>query len=421
MSSPELSAAGVERAAEVLGDIVLRTPLEYSQRLSDKIGAPVLLKRENRQIARSYKVRGAFHAIQGLSESEQARGVVCASAGNHGQGLAWSCARLGIRGRVYVPGNTPRQKRDRIRALGGEWIELVVAGSSYDEAGAAALEFAEESGAVFVHPFDNPATIVGQGTVAVEALAQAAEMGYEVDSVVVPIGGGGLISGMALWIDEHHPDVRVIGVEPAGAASMTAALEHGGPVTIANLDTFVDGAAVGKVGQLTYETVRDHVDEVATVAEGAICTEMLGLYQVEGIIAEPAGALATTHLAALAGKVAPGKAVVAVVSGGNNDVSRYAEIVERSAQHEGLRHYFLVSFPQEPGALRYFLEQVLAEGEDIVVFEYVKKNNRETGPALVGLDLDSPELLPGLLDRMKASPMTIEQIEAGSPLFNFLV
>ncbi|MGN0064512.1 MAG: threonine ammonia-lyase IlvA [Nocardioides sp.] len=429
MSTAELSAAGVESAVEVLAPIVHRTPLEHSPRLSQKLGVPVLLKRENRQVARSYKSRGAYHAIQGLTPEEQARGVVCASAGNHGQGVAFSCARLGIKGRVYVPGNTPRQKRQRILALGGEWVELVVAGSSYDEAGAAATADAERTGAVFVHPFDDAATIVGQGTVAVEVVEQAAAMGYDVGQVVVPVGGGGLVSGMALWLDERHPEIRVVGVEPAGAASMTAALEAGEPVRIDHIDTFVDGAAVGLAGATTFPLVRDHVDEVVTVAEGAVCTEMLELYQVEGIIAEPAGALASTYAVALdpaeAARVCGGggarpKALVCIVSGGNNDVSRYSEIVERSALHEGLRHYFLVTFPQEPGALRYFLERVLSDGEDIVVFEYVKKNNRETGPALVGIEIDSPALLEPMLERMEASPMTIERVPPGSPLFTFL-
>ena len=419
MSNPQLSAAGVEQAAEVLAPVVHRTPLEHSPRLSDAVGAPVLLKRENRQIARSYKARGAFHAMQGLTEAERARGVVCASAGNHGQGVAWSCARLGIKGRVYVPGNTPRQKRQRILALGGDHVELVVAGSSYDEAGAAARTWAEESGAVFVHPFDDAATIVGQGTVAVEVMEQAVAQGHDVHTVVVPVGGGGLVSGMALWLRERHPGVRIVGVEPAGAASMGAAVAAGAPVRLDSIDTFVDGAAVGIAGATTYPIVRDLVDEVVAVEEGAVCTEMLELYQVEGIITEPAGALASTYARTLAGQ-APAGAVVCIVSGGNNDVSRYNEIVERSMIHEGLRHYFLVTFPQEPGALRHFLDDVLADGEDIILFEYVKKNNRETGPALVGIDLEDAGMLPSLLARMEESPIGIERVEPGSSLFTFL-
>lgn len=417
----ELTAARVEAAAAVLSDIVHITPLEHSPRLSQRIGAEVLLKRENRQIARSYKVRGAFHAIQSLDEAERARGVVCASAGNHAQGVAWSCARLGIKGRIYVPSNTPRQKRQRILALGGPAVELVVTGSTYDEAGLAAREDADRTGAVFIHPFDAVDTVLGQGSVAVEVMAQAAERGLRVTTVVVPVGGGGLASGMAVWLKERHPEVRIIGVEPAGAASMTAALAAGHPVTLPSVDTFVDGAAVGTAGALTYAVVSELVDEVVTVPEGAICTEMLELYQVDGIITEPAGAMASTYALELAGTLPSDEAVVCVVSGGNNDVSRYAEIVERSLLHEGLRHYFMVTFPQEPGALRYFLEEVLSEGEDIVLFEYVKKNNRETGPALVGIELDHADRITGLLERMEKSPMQIDQVPPGSPLFSFFL
>lgn len=413
-----MDAAAVEAAAQVLRPVVRRTEVEHSERLSRLVGAEVLLKRENRQLTRSYKVRGAFHLISGLSAEDRARGVVCASAGNHGQGLAWSCARLGVRGRVFVPGNTPRQKRQRILALGQGLVELVVEGSTYDAAGAAALADSLETGAVYVPPFDDPRTIAGQGTVAVELVEQ---VGAPLHTVVAPVGGGGLVSGMAAWLRERHPGVRIVGVEPDGAASMTAALAAGGPVALGHVDTFVDGAAVGRVGELTYPLVRDLVDDVMTVEAGAVCTEMLDLYQVEGIIAEPAGALATAAVRELAGTFPDGARVACIVSGGNNDVSRYGEILERSLLHQGLRHYFLVSFPQEPGALRHFLDEVLGAGEDIVVFDYVKKNNRETGPALVGIELESAGGIDGLLERMTASPLTIEQVPPGSPLFTFVM
>ncbi len=414
----ELTAANVEKAARVLAPHILRTPLDRSPRLSKLTGQQVFIKRENRQLTRSYKVRGAFHLISGLTDEERARGVVCASAGNHGQGLAWSCAQLGITGRVYVPRTTPRQKRDRILALGEGRVELKVEGGNYDEAGRAAREDADRTGAVFVHPFDDVRTILGQGTVAVEILHQCKEQtGQLPGTVVVPVGGGGLISGMALWLREHSPHTRIIGVEPAGAASMTAALAVGEPVTLDAVDTFVDGTAVSRVGALTHPLVRDLVDEIVTVREGAVCTEMLALYQVEGIITEPAGALASSVLRTREDLAGP---VVCVISGGNNDVSRYDEIVERSLIDEGLRHYFLVTFPQEPGALRAFLDDVLTEGEDIVTFEYVKKNNRETGPALVGIDLPYADDLVALQARMDASPIHIEQISPGSALFAFL-
>lgn len=416
-----VDAAAVDAAAAVLRPVVRLTELEHSPRLSEAVGARVLLKRENRQITRSYKVRGAYHLISGLSDVERARGVVCASAGNHGQGLAWSCARLGVRGRVFVPTTTPRQKRQRILALGERRVELVVEGTGYDEAGAAAHEDAQRTGAVFVPPFDDPRVIAGQGTIAPEVLDQVAQAGAALHTVLVPVGGGGLVAGLAAWLKERAPHVRVVGVEPRGAASMTAALAAGGPVALETVDTFVDGAAVGRVGEHTFPIVRDLVDEVVTVDEGAVCTEMLDLYQVEGIVAEPAGALASAAARRMAGTLPADAAVVCIVSGGNNDVSRYGEILERSLVHEGLRHYFLVSFPQQPGALRHFLDEVLAEGEDIVVFDYVKKNNRETGPALVGIELDDASRLAGLLDRMERSPLAIEQVSPGSPLFTFLM
>lgn len=411
-----MNATEVEAAADRLRDVVRRTPLERSDRLSEDLGVPVLLKREDLQIGRSYKVRGAYNFISTLAPAERSLGVVCASAGNHGQGLAFACRRLEIEGRVFVPTNTPRQKRERIRAIGGRWVELVAVGSSYDEASAAALADGATSGAIYVHPFNDARTIAGQGTVAV----QIAEQAQQIATIVVPVGGGGLIAGIAVWLKEHSPQVRIIGAEPAGAASMTAALGAGAPVPLPTIDTVVDGAAVGCVGDLTYPIVRDLVDEIVVVPEGAVCTEMLDLYQSEGIIAEPAGALASAAARRFL-KGPPEGPIVCVVSGGNNDVSRYAEIVERSLLYEGLRHYFLVTFPQEPGALRHFLDEVLRDGEDIVVFEYVKKNNRETGPALVGIEIDDPSRLEGLLERMAESPLEIEQVPPGSPLFSFLL
>lgn len=418
MTTPRtaLTAAAVEEAAVRLRGAVRRTPLDRSERLSTEAGASVLLKREDLQQVRSYKIRGAHHLISSLDAEERRRGVVCASAGNHGQGVAASCAELGIDARIYVPGNTPRQKRLRIIALGRGRAQLVVVGSSYDEASAAARADVASTGAIHVHPFDDVRTILGQGTVAPEVVAQLDGSPPEV--VVVPIGGGGLAAGMSVWLHERFPGVRIIGVEPAGAASMQAALAAGHPVELDAVDSFVDGAAVARAGSLTFPLVRDLVDQVVSVEEGAVCTEMLELYQVEGIIAEPAGALATTAVRRL--DLDPGATAVCVVSGGNNDVSRYSEVLERSLIHEGLRHYFLVSFPQEPGALRHFLDDVLNEGEDIVVFEYVKKNNRETGPALVGIDLDRAAALDGLLQRMDVSRLHIERVPPGSPLFTFL-
>jgi len=412
-----VTADDVAAAARHLAPIVRTTALEISPRLSAALQQPVYLKREDLQVGRSYKVRGAYNLISGLTPEERRLGVVCASAGNHAQGVAFACRQLRIHGKVFLPSTTPRQKRARIQDIGGRWVEQVITGAVFDETSAAAQAYAAASGAVWVPPFDHPRIVAGQGTVAWEIGEQVHE---PLEVVLVPVGGGGLIAGVAVWFRHRFPGVRIVGVEPAGAPSMRAALDAGAPVALAKVDGFVDGAAVRKVGDVPFAIARELVDDVITVPEGAVCSEMLDLYQTEGIIAEPAGALAS---AALRGYLPqpPQGPVVCIVSGGNNDVSRYADILERSLVHEGLRHYFLVTFPQQPGALRHFLEEVLTEDEDIVLFEYVKKNNRETGPALVGIDLPRADALPRLLDRMAASPLPIEKLAPDSPVFEFLL
>lgn len=397
--------------------MIRRTPLELSLRLSGLMRGDVLLKREDLQVGRSYKVRGAYNFISMLSEEERSLGVVCASAGNHAQGVAFACRQLRIHGRVFLPATTPRQKRRRIQDIGGAWIEQIIGGQTFDAASEAAQEYAVESGAIYVHPFDDPRTIAGQGTVIREVFEQAST---KPRTVIVPIGGGGLAAGTAIYVRENYPNTKIIGVEPDGAASMLAAIENGSPVQLPKVDGFVDGTAVSRVGDITFPIVRDMFDDVISVPEGAISTEMIELYQTDGIIAEPAGALAST-VVALGHVTADDGPVVCIVSGGNNDISRYDEIIERSAVHEGLRHYFLVTFPQRPGALRHFLDEVLSDGEDIVLFEYTKKNNRETGPALVGIEIDAPTQLSSLLERMAESPLAIEKLEPDTPAFSFLL
>jgi threonine dehydratase len=412
-----VNAAMVEEAAHRLAGVVTRTPLEPNARLSSQVDARVWLKREDLQTVRSYKIRGAYNFIVQLDETTRARGVVCASAGNHAQGVAYACRRLGANGRVFVPGTTPRQKRQRIATLGGAHIEVIVVGETYEDAFAAANAEAERTGATLVPAFDDVRTVSGQGTVALEVIDQ---LGFTPDVMIVPVGGGGLIAGVASWAAERHPDLRIVGVEPAGAAGMAAALAAGRSVPLDDLDSFVDGAAVRQAGLVTYPLVRDSGVELTSVAEGAICTEMLTMYQSDGIIAEPAGALATAALRD-AVKIEPGQSVVCIVSGGNNDVSRYGEILERSLVHEGLKHYFLVGFPQEPGALRRFLDEVLGPDDDITRFEYVKRNSRETGPALIGIEIARAADLDGLLARLDHSPLQVERVEPGSPLFHFLL
>jgi threonine dehydratase len=408
----------VDAAARRIAGVVTPTPLQLSDRLSATTGANVYLKREDLQTVRSYKLRGAYNLIVQLSAEELAAGVVCSSAGNHAQGFAYACRTLGIRGRVYVPAKTPKQKRDRIRYHGGQFIELIVGGPTYDLAAEAALADVERTGATLVPPFDDPRTMAGQGTIAVEILSQ---LDGEPDLVVVPVGGGGCIAGITTYLAERTSKTSVLGIEPAGAAAMMAALANGGPVTLDQVDQFVDGAAVSRAGRLTYAALAaaGNMVSITTVDEGAVCTAMLDLYQNEGIIAEPAGALAVTGL--LEADIEPGSTVVCLVSGGNNDVSRYGEILERSLVHLGLKHYFLVDFPQEPGALRRFLDGVLGPNDDITLFEYVKRNNRETGEALVGIELGSAAGLDGLLERMRATEIQIEAFEPGSPAYRYLL
>lgn len=417
MTEYALSSTDIAAAAQRLRGIAKETTLEHSERLTNILGVNVYLKREDLQQCRSFKVRGAYNKIASLTPEQQQRGVVCASAGNHAQGVAYACASLQIQGRIYLPSNTPRQKRDRISTIGGQWVEQVIVDGSFDKANELAREYAEAEGIVFVAPYDDPLTIAGQGTIGVELSLQ---MPADTDTIVIPIGGGGLAAGVALWVKTHHPQIKLIGVEPSGAASAAAAVEAGEPVTLTVSDNFVDGTAVGRIGDTPFPLLRDLLDQVVVVPEGAVCSEMLDLYHSEGIIAEPAGALAAAAIHHYLPHK-PAGSVIGIVSGGNNDLSRYAEVQERSLRHEGLRHYFLVTFSQEPGSLLGFLKNVLAPNQDIVHFEYTKKNNRDTGPALVGIDIESPQDLAGLLRRMEESPLRVEQVAPDSEIFRLLV
>jgi len=377
----EIHAADVQLAQARISATIAPTPLQYCPRLSHLTGVEIY------QDVRSYKIRGAVNAISQLSDAQRAAGIVAASAGNHAQGVAFACRSMGIPGRIYVPAATPKQKRDRIKVHGGNMVELVVTGANFDEASAAAHDYAEETGATIIEPFAARDTIVGQGTVAAEILSQLSAMGKSPDTIVVPVGGGGLISGILSYLADMSPRTAVVGVEPAGAPSLNAALKAEKPVTLDAVDPFVDGAAVKRIGDINYQIIEKNLGRLhpLVVSEGAVCTEMIELYQNEGIIAEPAGALSVTALSEL--KLGTDDIVVCIISGGNNDLLRYAEVVERSLVHRGLKHYFLVNFPQEPGQLRSFLSDILGPDDDITLFEYLKRNNRETGTALIGLQL----------------------------------
>ncbi|MDK6259081.1 threonine ammonia-lyase IlvA [Corynebacterium frankenforstense] len=414
-------AADIQQAQARISAVIAPTPLQYCPRLSEAVGAQVFLKREDLQDVRSYKIRGAYNAVSQLSPEDRSAGIVAASAGNHAQGVAYACKALGIRGKIFVPVQTPKQKRDRIRVHGGDAVELVVTGNNFDEAADAARADAAERGAVMVEPFAARDTVIGQGTVAAEILSQLSAQGRTLDTIYVPVGGAGLLAGVTSYLADMSPRTGVVAVEPSGAASLTAALAAGHPVTLETVDPFVDGAAVKRIGDINYDIVERNLSRVhvTDVSEGAVCTEMLDLYQNEGIIAEPAGALSVAALKTV--DVAPGATVVCIISGGNNDVLRYNEVMERSLVHRGLRHYFLVNFPQEPGQLRHFLNEILGPDDDITRFEYLKRNNRDTGAALVGLELGRASDLEGLLERMAESPLDCQQLHPGTPEYSFLI
>ena len=418
----QVNADDVDKAARRLLGVARKTPIQRIDRLSDVAKVPILVKREDQQLCRSFKLRGAYNRMAALSNEEKQAGVVCASAGNHAQGVAMSCGALGVQGTIYLPSSTPRQKRQRIASLGGSWVTLKFVEDDFDGTQKVARQAAEESGRTYIHPYDDPAVIAGQGSVAKEIVD---ELGDYLATVVIPVGGGGLVAGMAAWLKENRPDVRIVGVEAAGAASVHASLRAGHPVSLETIDAFVDGTAVREAGAATHSIVRDLVDEIVVIPEGAVCTEMLDLYHLDGIIAEPAGALATAAISLAAAGLLPELVLdgptVAILSGGNNDLSRYDEVMERSLVYQDLRHYFLVSFPQRPGALRQFLDEILGPEDDILYFEYTKKNNRETGPALVGIDVGSPASLNRLRERMRESDLRIDELDIDSDLLRFLV
>ncbi len=399
-----------------LKKIVNRTPLMYNHNLSRRYNCKVFLKREDLQIARSYKLRGAYNMISGLSEEQKRRGVVCASAGNHAQGFAYSCKKLGIKGIVFMPVITPRQKITQTQMFGEDSIEIILTGDTFDDCAASAKSYTAEHDMVFIPPFDDYSIIEGQGTVAVEILEDAAEIDY----IFIPLGGGGLCAGMGAYFKTYSPATKVIGVEPQGAPSMKAALEAGHPVTLSEIDRFVDGAAVKRIGDLTYEICSTVLDDMIAVPEGRVCTTILKLYNEDAIVAEPAGALSIAALENYAGQI-KGKNVVCVVSGGNNDIDRMPEIKERSLQFEGLKHYFLISFAQRPGALKEFVNNILGPSDDITRFEYMQKTNKEAGPALVGIELQKREEYFSLIERLNKSQIIYSEINSNDKLFGYLI
>ncbi len=404
-------------ANHALKDVVEKTPLQKSKQLSERYGCNVYLKREDLQVVRSFKIRGAYHFIRSLSEESRARGVVCASAGNHAQGVAYSCQDLKIQGTIFMPTTTPRQKVSQVKLFGGEYVEVVLVGDTFDDSFAEAMKYCLQEERTFVHPFDDPLVVAGQGTVGLEILN---DMEEPADFVIAGIGGGGLVAGIGSYVKGVSPSTKIIGVEPAGAPSMKAALDKGDVVTLDEIDKFVDGAAVKQVGQLTMSICQSVLDDIVLVPEGKVCTTILELYNSSAIVVEPAGALSIAALDLYRDQIA-GKNVVCVISGGNNDIDRMQEIKERSLLHEGLKHYFVLNFAQRAGALREFMEKVLGPHDDITRFEYTKKNNKENGPALVGIELKCKEDYEPLVARMKLHGIGYVEITNDPYLFHLLI
>lgn len=407
----------IEKAATILGEILEPTPIKKNPNLSEKYEADVFLKREDLQMVRSYKIRGAYNKIRSISPDVLKYGIVCASAGNHAQGVAFSCNKLNIMGSIYMPTTTPRQKIDQVRMFGKDNIDIVLTGDTFDAANAAAIEYARKTGKTFIPPFDDQKIIEGQGTIGLEITQQLQQ---PLDYIFIPIGGGGLASGVGAFIRQVWPETKIIGVEPAGAPCMKTAIEKGEVVELEHIDKFVDGAAVKKAGQYTYDICKDILDDIVLVPEGAVCTSIIDMYNKSAIVVEPAGALSVAALRFYADKI-KGKRVGCIVSGSNNDITRTEEIREKSMLYEGLKHYFIITFPQRSGAILSFIRDVIGPTDDLVHIQYIKKTNKEEGPALIGIEVASKEDYQALINRMKANNIAYEYINENNKLFEILI
>lgn len=415
-SSALIPIKKIQDARLALRDISVKTPLEKNKNLSKKYGANIMLKREDLQVVRSFKIRGAYYRMCQLSAAERERGIICASAGNHAQGVALACATLGIKGTIYMPTTTPKQKLDRVAHFGEEWVDIQIIGDTFDDAKDAAIQIANAEGKVFVPPFDDPDIIAGQGTVGVEIIEDSK---VSIDYIIVSVGGGGLISGIGSYVKVISPDTKIIAVEALGAPALIRAMEAGRVVELEKIDFFADGIAVKSIGEIPLTICQEIVDKHILVPEGKMCSTILDLYNEEAIVVEPACASTIAALDDIREEI-KGKNVVCVLSGGNNDITRTEEIKERAMLYEGKKHYFIVRFPQRAGALREFLN-ILGPDDDIARFEYTKKNNRESGPALIGIELKDPKDFDALIQRLRESHIDFEHLNKSPLLFEMLV
>lgn len=413
--SPSVEA--IEKAANNLKNVALKTPLVKNEQYSEKFQCSVLFKREDLQQVRSYKIRGAYHKISSLGKEQRSKGIVCASAGNHAQGVALSCKLLKIQGVIYMPSPTPKQKINQVKMFGEEYIDVVLIGDTFDDAKYVATLESERLQKTFIHPFDDEKIIEGQATVGLEILEQSED---PIDYIFVPVGGGGLSSGLSTYIKEISPETKIIGVEPEGAPSMSTSIKAGENILLETIDNFVDGAAVKRVGNLNFSLCKKHLHDMITIPEGKICQTILDLYNKEATVVEPAGALSIAALDTYKEQI-KGKNVVCILSGSNNDITRTAEIKERALLYENIKHYFIIKFPQRAGALREFVADILGPDDDITHFEYTKKTNREKGAAVVGLELKSADDLAPLIARMKRLNFYGDYLNDKPDLFQFLV
>ena len=418
-------ALDIQGAVIRLKPVVNHTPLQYNANLSRKYQCRVYLKREDLQIVRSYKLRGAYNMMSQMSPDQLAKGVVCASAGNHAQGFAYSCKKLNVKGVVFMPIPSPQQKVNQTKMFGENFVEVILVGDTFDDCAIAAKAYTIEHGMTFIPPFDHISIIEGQATVGVEILNDYNELANEngnapIDYMFIPVGGGGLSAGVGTYFKQHSPHTKIIGLEPEGAPSMFWALKSGAPIELENIDKFVDGAAVKRVGDVTFSFCKDAIDDMHLVAEGKICTTILQMYNEEAIVVEPAGALSIAALDDYTEQI-KGKTIVCIVSGSNNDIARMQEIKERSLIYEGLKHYFLIRFAQRPGALKEFVNKVLGPDDDITRFEYIQKHNKEAGPALVGLELKSNKDYELLIKNMKQYQINYNEINKDDNIYGYLI
>lgn len=407
----------VNTALQYIKDIVEHTPLGYMKNFSEKYEAEIYFKREDLQVVRSYKIRGAFNKIKQLPAHQLKNGIVCASAGNHAQGVAFACKHLQVKGTIFMPVTTPYQKIGQVKMFGGDFVTIKLFGDTFDDSQKHAELFCKESNSVFVHPFNDEKVIAGQGTVGLEILEDS---NSAIDYIFMPVGGGGLASGVGSVFKQLSPQTKLIGVEPKGAPSLTTSLQNGENTMLTKIDKFVDGAAVQKMGDLTFSYCKEVLDDVLTIDEGAICSKILQVYNENAMVVEPAGIMSIAALDLYKEQI-KGKRVVCIISGGNNDITRMEEMKERALLYEGLKHYFIITFPQRAGALKEFVVEILGNNDDITYFEYTKKHNRDNGPAVVGIELSSPDDFTPLVNRMKEKGFLGEYLNESPKLFQFLV